>query len=179
MSPLRRAPACFVPAIRNPIFRYRCPRSLLPRPAELSENFGLPQALRKIISSPRQRAVHLRIHLLTPYAQVVVNSSQHSTGYSAQQALADYYRRGDTLLLQVRIEFTQTCTCDDTVRTANDVAGSTKPATLSGRFLTGRPLCTFTKRSLSRTSRCSLRSHLRLSIPCRSRPNPSRCHRVA
>src|SRR6266403_1753384 len=62
------------------------------------------------------------IHLLTPYAQVVVNSSQHSTGYSAQQALADYRRRGDTLLLQIRIEFTPTYTYDDAVRTANDTA---------------------------------------------------------
>ena len=62
------------------------------------------------------------IHLLTPYAQVVVNSSQHSTGYSAQQALADYRRRGDTLLLQIRIEFTPTYSYDDAVRTANDTA---------------------------------------------------------
>jgi len=62
------------------------------------------------------------IHLLTPYAQVVVNSSQHSTGYSAQQALADYRRRGDTLLLQIRIELTPTYTYDDAVRTANDTA---------------------------------------------------------
>ena len=60
--------------------------------------------------------------LLTPYAQVVANSSQHSTGYSAQQALADYRRRGDTLLVQVRIEFTPTYTYDDAVRTANDTA---------------------------------------------------------
>jgi hypothetical protein len=63
------------------------------------------------------------IHLLTPYAQVVANSSQHSAGYSAQQAAADYHGRGDTLLLQVRIEFTATYTYDDAVRTANDIAG--------------------------------------------------------
>src|SRR5215470_13144737 len=50
------------------------------------------------------------IHLLTPYAQVVTNSSQHSTGYSAQQAAADYHGRGDTVLLEVRIEFTATYT---------------------------------------------------------------------
>ncbi len=63
------------------------------------------------------------IHLLTPYAQVVTNSSQHSTGYSAQQAAADYHGRGDTFLLQVRIEFTATYTYDDAVRTADDIAG--------------------------------------------------------
>jgi hypothetical protein len=63
------------------------------------------------------------IHLLTPYAQVVSNSSQHSTGYSAQQAAADYHGRGDTLLVQVRIEFTATYTYGDAVRTSNDIAG--------------------------------------------------------
>src|SRR6266852_3475527 len=31
------------------------------------------------------------IRLLTPYAQVVFNSAQHSVGYSAQQAAADYH----------------------------------------------------------------------------------------
>jgi len=63
------------------------------------------------------------IHLLTPYAQVVTTSGQHSAGYSAQQAAADYHGRGDTLLLQVRIEFTATYTYGDAVRTANDIAG--------------------------------------------------------
>ena|SRR5437868_6655856 len=62
------------------------------------------------------------IHLLTPFAQVLVNSSQHSTGYSAQQAVADYHRHGDTLLLEIRIEFTQTYTYDNGVRNLNDVA---------------------------------------------------------
>jgi hypothetical protein len=62
------------------------------------------------------------IHLLTPYAQVVSNSSQHSTGYSAQQAAADYHGRGDTFLLEVRIEFTATYTYNDAVRTAVDTA---------------------------------------------------------
>jgi hypothetical protein len=63
------------------------------------------------------------IHLLTPCAQVVSVSSQHPTGYSAQQAAADYHGRGDTLLLLVRIEFTATYTYDDAVRTASDAAG--------------------------------------------------------
>jgi hypothetical protein len=63
------------------------------------------------------------IHLLTPCAQVVSVSSRHSTGYSAQQAAADYHGRGDTLLLQVRIEFTATYTHDDAVRSASDAAG--------------------------------------------------------
>jgi hypothetical protein len=63
------------------------------------------------------------IHLLTPYAQVVSESSRHTIGYSAQQAAADYHGRGDTLLLQVRIELTPTYTYDDAVRAANDTAG--------------------------------------------------------
>ena len=62
------------------------------------------------------------IHLLTPYAQVVSDSSRHSVGYSAQQADADYHRRGDTLLLQIRIELTPTYTYDDAVHTADDTA---------------------------------------------------------
>ena len=62
------------------------------------------------------------IHLLTPYAQIVSDSSRHSVGYSAQQAAADYHGRGDTLLLQVRIELTPTYTYDDAARTANDTA---------------------------------------------------------
>jgi hypothetical protein len=62
------------------------------------------------------------IHLLTPYAQVVSDSSRHSVGYSAQQAAVDYHGRGDTLLLQVRIELTPTYTYDHAVRTANDTA---------------------------------------------------------
>jgi len=60
------------------------------------------------------------IHLLSPYAQVVSNSSQHSTGYSAQQAAADYRSRGDTLLVKVRIEFTPTYTYQDAVQAAAD-----------------------------------------------------------
>jgi hypothetical protein len=73
---------------------------------------------------PPDQGPHIsQIHLLTPYAQIVADSSRHSVGYSAQQAAADYHGRGDTLLLQVRIELTPTYTYDDAVRTANDTAG--------------------------------------------------------
>lgn len=48
------------------------------------------------------------IHLLTPLAQVVKVSSRTTSGYSAQQAQLDYRDRGDTLLLEVHIEFTPT-----------------------------------------------------------------------
>jgi hypothetical protein len=63
------------------------------------------------------------VRLYTPYAQVVRLSSQRSTGYSAQQALVDYHGRGDSLLLEVRIEFTPTFTYSDAERVARDTAG--------------------------------------------------------
>ena len=48
------------------------------------------------------------IELLTPYAQVVDVSRQRTAGYSAQQAEEDYKKRGDTILVHVRIELTPT-----------------------------------------------------------------------
>jgi hypothetical protein len=48
------------------------------------------------------------IHLLTPLAQVVKISSRTTSGYSAQQAHLDYRDRGDSLLLEIHIEFTPT-----------------------------------------------------------------------
>ena len=48
------------------------------------------------------------IHLLTPLAQVVRVSSTASGSYSAQQAQLDYRDRGDSLLLEVHIQFTPT-----------------------------------------------------------------------
>ena len=48
------------------------------------------------------------IRLLTPYAQVIDVSNSQSSGYSAQQAAADYRTRTDTILVRVRIEFSAT-----------------------------------------------------------------------
>lgn len=48
------------------------------------------------------------IRLLTPYAQVIDVSNSQSSGYSAQQAAADYHSRSDTILVRVRIEFSAT-----------------------------------------------------------------------
>ena len=59
------------------------------------------------------------IHLLTPLAQVVKVSSRTSGGYSAQQAHLDYRDRGDSLLLEVHIEFTPTYSQIDAVRPAS------------------------------------------------------------
>ena len=62
------------------------------------------------------------IRLLTPYTQVVATSSQHTVGYSAQQAAADYHARGDTILVQIRIELTPTFTYNDARHVAEDFA---------------------------------------------------------
>jgi hypothetical protein len=51
-----------------------------------------------------------QIELSTPYALVVRTSQQHPTGYSAQQAAADYKQRGDYILVRVQIMFTPTYT---------------------------------------------------------------------
>jgi hypothetical protein len=48
------------------------------------------------------------IELLTPYAQVVDVSRSHPMGYSAQQAAADYKKRGDSIQVRVKVLFTPT-----------------------------------------------------------------------
>jgi hypothetical protein len=57
-----------------------------------------------------------QVQLLTPYAQVVDISRQNTMGYSAQQAAEDYRKRGDTIVVRVRIEFTPTYTSVVSVR---------------------------------------------------------------
>jgi hypothetical protein len=46
------------------------------------------------------------IALNTPYAQLVAVSAQHTVGYSAQQAWADYQRTGDFIVVRVKVLFT-------------------------------------------------------------------------
>ena len=53
------------------------------------------------------------IELLTPYAQVVEVSHEHPMGYSAQQAAADYKKRGDSIQVRVKVLFTPTYTGAD------------------------------------------------------------------
>jgi hypothetical protein len=48
------------------------------------------------------------IALTTPYAQVVEVSAHHTVGYSAQQAWADYRKRGDFIVVRVKVLFTPT-----------------------------------------------------------------------
>jgi hypothetical protein len=48
------------------------------------------------------------VALNTPYAQVVTVSAQHTVGYSAQQARADYQKNGDFIVVRVKVLFTPT-----------------------------------------------------------------------
>jgi len=52
----------------------------------------------------------VEIELRTPYAQVVEASLEHLVGYSAQQAAADYKRRGDFIQVRVKVLFTPSYT---------------------------------------------------------------------
>jgi hypothetical protein len=76
----------------------------------------------KHLSSPPAGAYISEITLLTPYAQVVDISRQKTLGYSAQQAEQDYKRRGDSLRVYVRIEFTATYGFLQAVESANKAA---------------------------------------------------------
>ena len=59
--------------------------------------------------SPPEKGPEIRdIQLLTPYAQVIQASNAHGSGYSAQQAAADYHSRGDTIVVRFQIRFTPT-----------------------------------------------------------------------
>jgi hypothetical protein len=64
------------------------------------------ESYRKHLPLPEKGPYISEIELLTPYAQVVDVSRQRTMGYSAQQAEEDYKKRGDTILVHVRIEFT-------------------------------------------------------------------------
>jgi hypothetical protein len=60
------------------------------------------------LAPPKTGPYISEIWLLTPYAQVIDVANSQSSGYSAQQAAADYRARTDTVLVRVRIEFTAT-----------------------------------------------------------------------
>ncbi len=62
------------------------------------------------------------IRLLTPLAQVVEVSQTASGIYSAQQAQLDYRGRGDSILLEIHIEFTPTYNQIDAQRSSGDAA---------------------------------------------------------
>jgi hypothetical protein len=63
------------------------------------------------------------IRLLTPLAQVVEVSQTTPGIYSAQQAQLDYRARGDSILLEIHIEFTPTYNQIDAQRSSGNAAG--------------------------------------------------------
>ena len=63
------------------------------------------------------------IRLLTPLAQVVEVSQTTSGIYSAQQAQLDYRARGDSILLEIHIEFTPTYNQIAAQRSSSNAAG--------------------------------------------------------
>jgi hypothetical protein len=67
----------------------------------------------KLLPVPSSGPDVAQIELSTPYAQVVEISSQHTVGYSAQQAAEDHRKRGDSILVRVEVLFTPTYTGGD------------------------------------------------------------------
>jgi hypothetical protein len=72
---------------------------------------------------PRSGPYVSEIRLLTPLAQVVEVSQTSSGIYSAQQAQLDYRARGDSILLEIHIEFTPTYNQIDAQRSSGNAAG--------------------------------------------------------
>lgn len=77
----------------------------------------------KHLPIPKKGPYISEIRLLTPLAQVVEVSTQNTTGYSAQQARLDYHGRGDSVLLEIHIEFTPTYNQIQAEPAANSHAG--------------------------------------------------------
>jgi hypothetical protein len=53
-----------------------------------------------------------QVEVRTPFAQVIVNSHDHSVGYSAQQAAQDYKKNPDTIQVRVQIRATASFAID-------------------------------------------------------------------
>jgi len=58
------------------------------------------------LSPPRSGPYISSFAFYTPFAQVILNSSQHPTGYSAQQAQEDHRNRKETIQVVVEIQRT-------------------------------------------------------------------------
>ncbi|MGA8105001.1 MAG: hypothetical protein WB869_22795 [Candidatus Acidiferrales bacterium] len=82
------------------------------------------------------------IELSTPYAQVVEISAQHTPDYSAQQAALDYRKRGDFIVVRVKILFTPTYTggSDDFWRHVS--VGLVQKKHMAATSVDGQPLYT-------------------------------------
>jgi hypothetical protein len=62
----------------------------------------------KNLLAPKTGPHVAQVEVRTPFAQIIVNSHDHSVGYSAQQAAQDYKKNPDTLQVRVQIRATAT-----------------------------------------------------------------------
>jgi hypothetical protein len=58
---------------------------------------------KQITEAPQQVAHVAEIEVLTPFAQVVDESRRNLSGYSEQQAAQGYRRRGDLVIVRIRL----------------------------------------------------------------------------
>ena len=82
------------------------------------------------------------VELNTPYAQVVEDSAQHTAGYSAQQATEAYRKRGDAIVVRLKILFTPTFSGDDDYWRTVSVGLIQKRKHMSATAVNGEPIYT-------------------------------------
>jgi hypothetical protein len=69
-------------------------------------------AYTKNLPAPKTGPHVAQVEVRTPFAQVIVNSYDHSVGYSAQQAAQDYEKNPDTVQVRVQIRATASFAID-------------------------------------------------------------------
>jgi hypothetical protein len=82
------------------------------------------------------------VELSTPYAQVVEDSAQNMAGYSAQQAAEAYRKRGDAIVVRLKILFTPTFSGDDDYWRTVSVSLIQKRKLMSATAVNGEPIYT-------------------------------------
>lgn len=80
------------------------------------------------------------VELSTPYAQVVEASAQRGAGYSPQQAAEEYRKRGDTILVRVKVLFTPTYSGDEDYWSSVSVGLIQKGKHMAAIGVTGHPI---------------------------------------
>jgi hypothetical protein len=64
------------------------------------------EAYTKVLAPPKTGPYISSMQFLTPFAQLIQLSSQHSTGYSAQQAEQEHRKQPETVTIVIEIHFT-------------------------------------------------------------------------
>lgn len=114
---LKRGFAVFIPLLllSAQIFAFELPLTdhaireayFLGQHHDASTESALKPYLHKL--APPEKGPFIRdIRILTPYAQVIEASHSHGSGYSAQQAAADYHAHPDAIVVRFQIRFTPT-----------------------------------------------------------------------